>query len=533
MSRVYTLELLGISLLLSSDEFNWKSSIALFIIAQTTILGTIISLSVFIYFFFTSTINGNNYHKFSFPLIGVVIALWNSLAGTIEWGHFETVSQQVIDYDLVWFAKQISTIYKGFIPLPNFLETHFWNTNIVDSLNIEYLKIHFKYFNLLEHWLFEKRKLQIDFIKNILLILLSVSVILGIYFSFHKDKKIVFLYFLGAIPMFILFAFIFHGSVRHHGHFFLLYLICYWFLIKRGNQTTFSKTFLTLILAVQLPGGFYAYYMDWNYDFSGSQKVAKYIKSNFNKENTLITGAYDYTLAPISYYLATDIYNFQNNQLNSFVKWGKEKPYYKYEIFKRIDSLSKATNKDVLIVLSKRLPFEPIEACLPLEYQNDFIEKFCRIDIPQHAIVEDENYSLFYFSNHKKGCDNPAVKSISAPIEALKNSKNILYNIDLFINEDNVFCIKGWAFLQNKEPELKKNVVLENEKGEVFYLSSTSIERRDVLANTKNIHQLYSGFKASCNTLHLNEGTYKVYIEIVTNTESYTRNIYDQIKIKH
>lgn len=304
MSRVYSLELLLLTssfCFFKTGTFRWNIAITLCLLAQTTLLGATLSGVLLLYSLFTVRPLKEYIYQYGLVLLGFGIALTNAISGTLEWGYVETISWQQTTYDLNWFSAKIATFNNGFLPVPNVFNFHFWNTHIIDTIVSFYAK-------------------------TFITISIALALLTGIIISFWKEKRLIWMYFIGAIPMFILFALLWHGCTRHHGHFFLLYLTCHFILMKNGNTTNFSTIFLSSVLLIQLPGGIYAYYQDMNHEFSNGKETASLITLKYT-EYDAYTGTFDYTMTPVSYYTGRPFYVPESKDNIRFIKWSKSHFY--------------------------------------------------------------------------------------------------------------------------------------------------------------------------------------------------------------
>lgn len=531
ITRNYAIEIF--LLLLALEYINKKTPKALYItlavLANTNIFGLMFSFLLLCHQFFQK-IKIKNSHL-AVVILGITLSFIQLIWQTVfEWGHFDNLSQQVVNYNLEWFSSQTSTIYRGFIPLPNFLEFHFWNTNIIDVIDIKYMGDFFAYFRQLKPFLYEKRVEQLEILQYWSYIILSLLILLGAVISLWKDKKVVIIFFAGTVFMWILFAFIWHGQLRHHGQFFLLFLVCYWFLVKSGNQSKFSKYFLTFILLLQIPGGVYAYYMDWKYDFSGSKKITQQINNLKISENYILTGAFDYSITPISYYLNRDFYNLQSNKYESFINWNRPNYIAPDSVFKKAIKLHIYGSKDVVLVINNHaydsLNIFNINRLIGNKLFSQIGNSLYKIETSKDALVWDENYYLFLIS------DKPQITSLwidrfkpNDVSETLKKH-DFCANFNIEKLNSGIINIYGWAINYYFQDNIKKQVLLQNETSK--FLINTKIVRREDVYNDMvngsvdcigniitndtiaNNYILNSGYNSMLYKKHIPKGKYKI-----------------------
>ena len=163
----------------------------------------------------------------------------------------------------------------------------------------------------------------------------------------------------------LLFTYVkFIGSVRHHGHLFLLFIACLW-LASHYHDTRYKMAWLNalgrfatahrqrillVILSVHLVAGASACIRDVLYPFSGSKDAAQFIRDR-NMDNMLIVGDRDASAASVSAYLDRQIYYPSIGRLGSFVVWNRERREVA-DVFKEARELMVARKQDVLILLN-------------------------------------------------------------------------------------------------------------------------------------------------------------------------------------
>lgn len=392
MSRVYSFELVLVAMAFSffkTGIFRWNMAIILCLLAQTTLLGAALSGAFLLYNLLTIPLWKEYIYPYALVFLGFGIALSNAISGAIEWGHLETVSLHQITMDLNWFSSKMATFNNGFAPIPNFFNFHFWNTHIFDVIDSFYTK-------------------------TLLTIVTSMVLLLGVVISLWKEKRLIWIYFIGAIPMFVLFAFLWHGCTRHHGHFFILYLICHFILMKNGNHTRFSNVFLSMVLLLQFPGGLYAYYQDMNYVFSRSEETAMLVTSKYEGYDTY-AGTFDYTMTPISYYSGIHFYTPESKRKVSFIDWSASRFYTSdntafEELVHDITKNGSDFGKRILIVksqpiYSRQLEYQGRELFQLLKNKNNSIDienwKLSYLASTEKAIVKEEGYHIFELTRKK------------------------------------------------------------------------------------------------------------------------------------
>jgi hypothetical protein len=233
------------------------------------------------------------------------------------------------------FAFTVKTIWNSYIPIPNFFEYHFWSKNIISSSIILSL---------------------FGFCISLFLLFFSV-------FIFLEKPIILFLYLSGTFTIFLFTWLKWQGTLRHHGHLFILFLACVWIskcfdksyniprpFQKFANycQKNQQKT-IAIILLFQMLSGLYAYSMDLIYPFSQSKAAAQFIQKQGLSED-FIFGAKDRILSPISAYLDQKIFYLEYNKLGSYFNH-PQKDLTSPELIEKINSaIEDNLRKNVLIL---------------------------------------------------------------------------------------------------------------------------------------------------------------------------------------
>jgi hypothetical protein len=125
---------------------------------------------------------------------------------------------------------------------------------------------------------------------------------------------------------------------RYCGYLLIALVTCYWLaeyypenkypsgvknsLSNLGKRI--SKSFLTIVLSVNVLGAMVAYSMDLQYKFSTSKIAADYIKQN-RLDSLPVVGITDFTASPLSTYLDKKLYYLQMKDTGSFIIWSNKR----------------------------------------------------------------------------------------------------------------------------------------------------------------------------------------------------------------
>ncbi|MEA1926949.1 MAG: hypothetical protein U9N73_01990 [Candidatus Auribacterota bacterium] len=242
-------------------------------------------------------------------------------------------------YEAKRAVKTLTIIWKSYIPIPYFFPG-FWNTNFLD------------------HY----RNLEV-----------ILGIILFFYFLLSFARKIpILLVYLSGTVIYLLFHYIkFHGYNRHHGHLFLLLIICLWLShyikervfpfkpldIISGLCRKSLVVVLPLILAANLFAALYSIRMDWNLPFTASTATIEYIREK-GLVRLPIAGDVDDAILAFPAYLRRSIYYPRTDHSGTFVIYDSNIRWRKmmyWGILKRIEKLQERKKEDILIILNYRL----------------------------------------------------------------------------------------------------------------------------------------------------------------------------------
>ncbi|MEM6403066.1 MAG: hypothetical protein AAF757_23030 [Cyanobacteria bacterium P01_D01_bin.116] len=266
-------------------------------------------------------------------------------------------------------AFTIKTIWSSYIPIPNFFEYHFWNKNIT----------------------------SISIILELFALCISFLILIFSVFIFIDKPIVLFFYLSGTLGIFLLTFFKWRGSLRHHGHLFIIFLACIW--ISKFFEKSYSipnkfqkvayyfkksqKKIITFILLIQMLAGLHAYSMDLIYPFSKSKAAAQFIQKQ-DLDEAFILGTRDTIVSPISAYIEKKIFYIENNRLGSFF----QNPLIKFiknqsELIDKIDSIVKNNSTKKVLILS-----------YPLNLKQSQIN-ITKIGEFDGSIVADDKYYIY------------------------------------------------------------------------------------------------------------------------------------------
>ncbi|MDJ0842712.1 hypothetical protein [Crocosphaera sp.] len=215
-------------------------------------------------------------------------------------------------------------------------------------------------------------------------------------------------YLLGSLEILAFTYAKFLGSQRHYGHLYIILISALWIghysanspIITKGidhisNQlsklvlnainfvTHHQKSFLIIILWLQVVAGIVAFSRDLITPYSSSKATAEFIQKNQLSQH-FIVGSEDFTIAPISGYLNQRIYYPESKELGSYVLFNNDRKIVDDAgIINQISEILTQENKNVLLIMNRE--FLGQSPSLKIE----FIEKFTQ------SFIYNEKYYLY------------------------------------------------------------------------------------------------------------------------------------------
>jgi hypothetical protein len=172
-------------------------------------------------------------------------------------------------------------VWNGYLPLPNFTTSRFWNSNL------------WYYFHSLYG------------VPVVLLVTTGVVAILATgILLLSRTPVALFFYLSGTCGVFGFMYLVHQGNyVRHSGHFFYVFIVAYWLsayytprtmrirLLARVSRTLEKSrtSLLTALLCIHFVAGTHAYIMGMLYPFSCGKQAANFLGGNFYSEIPVIS----------------------------------------------------------------------------------------------------------------------------------------------------------------------------------------------------------------------------------------------------
>jgi hypothetical protein len=366
ISRNYAVEMLLLFLcagiyLKKGDKAILQISVLIFFILQTNVFAVIIG-SVFLGYIL---LNMKKTELFNIKLFiaGIIIltGLIVFLKTTIPPSDGGFVRTWNIVPSTSHALRVGSNLFRAYIPIPQLIP-QFWETNVFDSIN---------------NYIIPECLLS-------LMILIICSII------FYKYWNILFLFYAGTFSILIFTYTKYIGYTRHHGHFFVLFILCYWLYFdkKKKNSSTripgnnrLPDLFLKLILTFQIAAFLIAGWYDIKYPFSNAEAASKFIK-DYSYDKMIIAGDIDAPVSTIACLMNKNFYYLNGRRWGTALLWDTiRKEIFDTTNFHLTINLADYFKSDFLLILSYNPGNSP-----PNFYLLKSFDK---------AIVNDENYFVY------------------------------------------------------------------------------------------------------------------------------------------
>jgi tetratricopeptide (TPR) repeat protein len=336
--------------------------------------------------------------SFKFPR-GFLVAILACCLGI--WYAFPTPPEDSVlagNWYFAWdterFLRVLNSMWISFVPIPDFNDLHFWNTNLFISHSG-------------------------SMVFKSMVTIGSAAIIAWCVLLFSKKSSLM-IFFLACIGGTLLLFYVnnaifFIYAMRYHGFSFLGFSCALWILknpddgkritfysfplagIGQGLQALrervhiekYSKQVIYGIFSLQFLGGITALYKDYNQSFSGIEKTAAYILEH-KLDSLPVAGFVDYAVSPISAFIHKPIYYPDRDVTGTFIKWTRNNYLTDpNQVMNRLLSYISGQKGPVLVILNFELN-TPVIGDLTFHHLQSF----------NGNVVPDENYSLYIASKY-------------------------------------------------------------------------------------------------------------------------------------
>lgn len=386
ISRIYApgilLTFLFCALFASPRRPYLALSVILLLLAQTSAHGIIMAIALALACTLDTAIAAREGRARDLPrgsLAAGALLFLVGLAGTLislaPAADAGTAVGWITTLDLHRLAMLLATFWRAYVPIPE-ITYHFWSTNILGT--------------------------SPDALERQALLFLPVLALS--LFSLARKPAALCLWLFGSAGFLAFWYMKYPGSLRHHGHLFILFLAAYWIagscraweirpagwrhLIAGWDP--YRPRFLSGLLAVHVLAGTFASGMDLVLPFSASPATARFIQQHYPRDVPIVAD-WDSVAVAVAGHLDRGLYYPRSRRTGTFLVQDNRRRLLlpQKALMAEVEAVMAGARRDVLLVLSYELD-PPVDGV-------ELVERFDR------SIVESETYSL-YLARYGRCC---------------------------------------------------------------------------------------------------------------------------------
>ncbi len=276
----------------------------------------------------------------AFAALIVVIGMVLSVLTMAPRPDGEFSGQWTTGVDFSRFQKSVATIWRSFVPIPRLNRHSYWETNMFPGKTMPAC--------------------------------LSVLLACFLLFAFAQKGVVIFLWYCGSGAILAFQYLKYEGYIRHHGHLFILFIVCMWLsqycktstnlesrlLDKASNFCALrAHLLLNVLLVIHLGVGIFASGMEWYYPFSTGKLAAEYIAGN-GLLKLPIAGDSDTSTPVLSGYLNREIYYPRRDAVGTFIVFDNKSEYdmSRERLIEKVRRFMDEQESDVLLVMNYDIP---------------------------------------------------------------------------------------------------------------------------------------------------------------------------------
>jgi hypothetical protein len=233
-------------------------------------------------------------------------------------------------------------------------------------------------------------------------LLVSIGIAAWILLAVSRCVFATVLFGVGTVLLVALFAFVYGGDVRHHGFFFVLFLMAAWIAATAppsGPRSLRSRVFggaltptVAAVLFLHLPAAAIALDFDYRYVFSSGRRAADALRAH-GLENALFVAEVDFPATAVLGQLGPKAvaYSPRTGRTFSFVKWTRERHWdpSDRQTLDYAAALGAARGEDVIAIMNRPL--------LPALVEARGVERIAELF---DSMIEEENFYIYRVSAH-------------------------------------------------------------------------------------------------------------------------------------
>jgi len=238
------------------------------------------------------------------------------------------------DWDLTEALKTVETTWRAFAPLPQF-QLNFWNTNILQPWPV------------------------LRAFAGFLALFLGFAVLWG-------RRLPVAVFGLGAAGLLAFRYALYPGSIRHHGHLWLLFVAALWLgggQALLGDRRSWRSRVVLVLLIVQVAAAAFASWMDLRHPFSNGKATAAFLRNTGLDRHPLL-GHREMPATPVALFLGRPLYSPSRKIFVSHPDWGPDqRELTRRELRCAARELATREGTDIVLVMNYQLPaWEELDA---------------------------------------------------------------------------------------------------------------------------------------------------------------------------
>lgn len=208
-------------------------------------------------------------------------------------------AETTLNIDPVRAGKMAAAMWRSFVPIPS-PGRNWWGTNVLD---------------------FQPITNKLNAIQG----LLGIATFFAAARLLPKRRDVRVLWFAGAVILVGFGYFKYVGSLRHHSHFFILFVVAWWLGRAGAQEETITSDrkragyVFTGILVAQTAAALIAGIADTLLPFTANRATAQYIAANY--PDAALIGHVDYTAVPVGQLLDKPVYFPRQAQWGTYVTW--------------------------------------------------------------------------------------------------------------------------------------------------------------------------------------------------------------------
>jgi hypothetical protein len=344
ISRHYVLGALLVWLACAVARTRWSVAVggaALGLVCQTTVYGFILALALasgWLLDRFLRPGEDGEPPRPSFVAVGLSLALAGGLAGLLQLHPLPGTTfaaEWRFDWEPARALRVLAKAWDGLVPLP-IPRQQFWNSNVLDPWPQAHSVAGLLALGLTATLLWRR---------TVALVTFAVGGMGLLAFSYLK----------------------YVGTLRHHGHWWLLFAAALWLggprtLEGAGGRPSWRHGVLIALLGVHGAAGVFASWMDLRHPFSNAAATAQLIRAQGLDRLPLVAGG-EPTAAPVSLALGLPLYFPGRGSFGRYPDWGpRQRELGDAELRCAARELARREGRDVMLVMARPLPaWEEIE----------------------------------------------------------------------------------------------------------------------------------------------------------------------------